>query len=120
MPDANKLHYVVPLFDPPASEWIKNYCSNTDFVTWPDFLNEVRYRFDPSCYESYIGLISKLCQNGTVADYQLEFERLQNKLSGIPDYILLPIYIAGFKEPLQWEVKLHRPATLASAFALAK
>ncbi|KAL1551486.1 hypothetical protein AAHA92_19326 [Salvia divinorum] len=120
MPDANRLHYVVPLFDPPASEWIKHYCSNNDFMTWQEFLNEVRYRFDPDCYESYIGLIAKLCQTGTVSDYQLEFERLQNKLSGVPDYILLPIYVAGLKQPLQREVKLHHPTTLASAFALAK
>ncbi|XP_042012393.1 uncharacterized protein LOC121760857 [Salvia splendens] len=120
MPDSNRLHYVVHLFDPPAPEWIKHYCSNNDYVTWQDFLNEVRYRFDPDCYESYIGLIAKLCQMGSVSDYQLEFERLQNKLSGVPDHILLPIYIAGLKQPLQREVKLHRPNSLAAAFTLAK
>ncbi|KAG6420575.1 hypothetical protein SASPL_117109 [Salvia splendens] len=45
---------------------------------------------------------------------------IENKLSGVPDYILLPIYVAGLKQPLQPEVKLHRPTTLAAAFTLAK
>ncbi|KAG6402647.1 hypothetical protein SASPL_134849 [Salvia splendens] len=120
MPDVQRLHYVVMMFDPPAADWIFNYRANNMFVTWHDFLEDVRQRFDPHCYESYIGLLSKLCQTGSVVEYQATFEKLLNRISGVPESTLLPTYIAGLKQPTQRQVKLHRPPTLASAFALAQ
>ncbi|XP_047943092.1 uncharacterized protein LOC125189916 [Salvia hispanica] len=120
MPGVQHLHYVVMMFDPPAADWIFNYRANNMFVTWHDFLEDVRQRFDPHCYESYIGLLSKLCQTRSVAEYQAAFEKLLNRISGVPESTLLPFYIAGLKQPTQRQVKLHRPPTLASAFALAQ
>ena len=64
--------------------------------------------------------MSNLKQTGANADYQTAFETLQNKVVGVPDRILLELYIAGLRQPLQGEVQLHQPASLASAFALAK
>ena len=52
-------------------------------------------------------------------DYQLSFEKLQNTVVGVPDHVLLELYVPGLKQPIQDEVLLHRPATLAAAFALA-
>ncbi|XP_042051692.1 uncharacterized protein LOC121797016 [Salvia splendens] len=46
IPDAQRLHYAVMLFDPPASEWVFNYCANIDCVTWHEFLEDVRHNFD--------------------------------------------------------------------------
>ena len=88
-------------------------------MTWPEFLDDVRRRFDPQCYVSHVGLLKKLQQTGTVSDYQLAFEKLQTKVVGVPDHVLLDLYVAGLKQPIQDEVLLHRPASLAAAFALA-
>ncbi|XP_042045728.1 uncharacterized protein LOC121792000 [Salvia splendens] len=120
MPEDHRLHYTVMLFDPPVDDWIFNYRANNHFVTWLDFLEDVRHRFDPQCYENYIGLISKLCQTDSVSEYQLAFEKMMNRISGVPESTLLPIYITGLKQPIQRQVKLHRPSTLASAFALSQ
>ena len=46
MPEAQRLHYAVMLFDSPAAECVFNYCANTNFVTWQDFLEDVRHRFE--------------------------------------------------------------------------
>ncbi|XP_047939435.1 uncharacterized protein K02A2.6-like [Salvia hispanica] len=120
MPEDHKLHYIVMLFDPLVDDWIFNYRANNHFVTWLDFLEDVRHRFDPQCYENYIGLISKLCQTGSVSEYQLASEKMMNRICGVPESTLLPIYITGLKQPIQRQVKLHRPTTLASAFALSQ
>ena len=55
LPEAHRLHYVVMLFDPPASEWVFNYCKQ-------EFLDDVRHRFDWKSFKDYFGLIAKLTQ----------------------------------------------------------
>lgn len=79
----------------------------------------MRRRFDPQCYVSHVGLLKKLQQTDTVSDYQLAFEKLQTKVVGVPDHVLLDLYVAGLKQPIQDEVLIHRPASLAAALALA-
>lgn len=79
MPDA-RLHYAAMLFDPPVSEWVFNYCVNSEFVTWQDFLEDVRHRFDRQSFKDYFGLLAKLTQTGTVLAYHDTFERYLNRV----------------------------------------
>ncbi|XP_047978604.1 uncharacterized protein LOC125220473 [Salvia hispanica] len=88
-PENQCLHYVIALLDPVVADWIWNYCSSHEHITWFDFLDDVRRRFNPQCYTSHIGLIKKLHQT------------------------------AGLKQPVQDEVLLHQPLTPAAAFTLA-
>lgn len=69
-PVEQRLHYVIPLFDPPVADWIWSYCASHESATWFEFLDDVRRQFDPTCYQSHIGLLSKLTQTGTIAEYQ--------------------------------------------------
>ncbi|KAL1534405.1 hypothetical protein AAHA92_30586 [Salvia divinorum] len=119
MPEAHRLHYVIMLFDPVVADWIWNYCSSHEHVTWYAFLDDVRRRFDPHCYTSHVGLLKKLTQSGTVSEYQSAFEKLQTKAVNVPDHVLLDLYVAGLRQPIQDEVLLHRPMTLTAAFAIA-
>ena len=68
-PEAERLHYMIMLFELGAANWIWNYCSSQEFITWPKFLDDVRRRFDPQCYVSHVGLLKKLQHTGTVSDY---------------------------------------------------
>ncbi|XP_042032197.1 uncharacterized protein LOC121778871 [Salvia splendens] len=119
MPDEDRLHYVVMLFDPPAAEWIFNYRRNNRYVTWSEFLEEVRHRFDPQSFRNYIGPLAKLVQTGTVSEYHDTFEKYLNRVEGVPDYILIPVFIEGLKMPIQEKVELQQPQSLAEAMALA-
>ncbi|XP_042016094.1 uncharacterized protein LOC121764074 [Salvia splendens] len=119
IPEAERLHYVVMLFDPPASEWIFNYRETNGFVTWPEFLIDVRHRFDPQSFKNYTGLIAKLVQTTTVADYHATFERYLNRVTDLSESALIPIFIQGLKQPLQEKVELQYPDSLAEAMALA-
>lgn len=106
-------------FHPPASEWIFNYRSNNQFVTWHDFLEDVRHRFDPQSFCNFIRPLSKLVQMGSVADYQATFERYWNRIDGLYESALIPMFIAGLKEPIQEKVEWQQPTSLTAALALA-
>lgn len=65
-----------------------------------DFLEDVRHRFEPQSFTNSIGPLSKLVQTGTVAEYHATFERLLNRMDGLPESALIPMFIAGLKEPI--------------------
>lgn len=119
MPEAYRLHYVVMLFEHQAAEWVFNYRASNPVVLWTDFLEDVRRRFDPQCFEDYLGLIAKLVQTGTLADYNATFESMRNRIPNVPESTFLPIYIAGLQQPVRKQVKHQHPRSVAAAMALA-
>ncbi|GKA84889.1 hypothetical protein Tco_0806543 [Tanacetum coccineum] len=84
------------------------------------FKESVKNRFGPSKYEDPKGALSKLLQLGTVEDYQLEFEKLMNRVTDIPDSLLISFYISRLKLNLQHVLLVSRPTTLGDAFCLAR
>lgn len=98
---------------------IFNYRDNNPQANWADFLDDVRRRFDPQCFQNFIGLIAKLSQTGTIAEYNAAFETMLNRVRGVPKYILLPIYIEGIAQPVKNQVHLQYPSSVAAAMALA-
>ncbi|XP_042032226.1 uncharacterized protein LOC121778901 [Salvia splendens] len=118
MPEAQRLHYAVMLFDQPAAEWVFNYCANNEFVTWNEFLGDVRHRFDRKSFQNYFGLLAKLTQTGSLLEYHNTFEKYLNRVHGVPESELFTLFVAGLKPDIQERVKLHRPESLAAAMAL--
>ncbi|GKE24420.1 ty3-gypsy retrotransposon protein, partial [Tanacetum coccineum] len=66
-----------------AAEWFRWMSRNGLITTWDRFVESVKNRFWPSKYEDPQGALSKLLQLGTVEDYQREFEKLMNRVTGI-------------------------------------
>lgn len=95
------------------------YRDNNAFVTWPEFLEDVRHRFDPQSFKNFTGLIAKLVQTTTVADYHATFEGYLNRVNNLTEEALIPIFIQGLKQPIQEKVKLQYSASLDEAMALA-
>ncbi|GKC52414.1 ribonuclease H-like domain-containing protein, partial [Tanacetum coccineum] len=60
----------------------KAWQRNGLITTWDRFVESVKNRFGPSKYEDPQGALSKLLQLGTVEDYQWEFEKLMNRVTG--------------------------------------
>ncbi|GKE42068.1 class II heat shock protein, partial [Tanacetum coccineum] len=77
-------------------------------------------RFGLSKYKDPKGALSKLLQLGTLEDYQQEFEKLMNRVTDIPDSLLISFNISGLKLNLQHELLVSRPTTLGDAFSLAR
>lgn len=115
LPDEQRLHYVVMLFASPATNWIFSYRANNPVVTWSQFLEDVRRRFDPNYFVNYIELIAKLTQTGSVVDYNKEFNRMMDQIHGVAESTLLPIYLGGLRNPIKTLVRFQHPASVAAA-----
>ncbi|GJZ22109.1 ty3-gypsy retrotransposon protein [Tanacetum coccineum] len=101
-------------------EWFQWMTRNGLITTWSRFEKSVKNRFGPSKYEDPRGVLSKLLQLGTIEDYQREFEKLVNRVTDIPDSLLISFYISGLKLNLQHELLVSRPTTLGDVFFLAR
>nr|GEW34245.1 myosin heavy chain-related protein [Tanacetum cinerariifolium] len=74
----------------------------------------------PYCDPDAKYALSKLLQIGTMAKYQNGFEMLINRVTEIPQSLLVPFYISGLKLDLQRELNLvSMPTTLGNMFSLA-
>ncbi|GKD50837.1 ty3-gypsy retrotransposon protein, partial [Tanacetum coccineum] len=103
-----------------AAKWFRWMTRNGLSTTWNRFEESVKNRFGPSKYEDSQGALSKLLQLGTVEDYQREFEKLMNRVTYIPEYLLISFYVLGLKLHLQRALLVSRPVTLGDMFALAR
>ncbi|GJY31067.1 ty3-gypsy retrotransposon protein [Tanacetum coccineum] len=61
-----------------------------------------------------------LGQLSMVEEYQWEFEKLMNRVTHIPETLLISFYICGLKLHIQRELLVSRPVSLRDAFALAQ
>lgn len=55
-----------------------------------------------------------------MAEYQAEFEGLMNKVDGMPDELLISMFISGLYEDIQRELLMSWPSQLTEVFALAQ
>lgn len=91
------------------------------FITsWQALLQALETRFAPTYYEDPKGALFKLTQRGSVNDYLLEFERLANRIVGLPSSSLLSCFISGLSPEIRREVLALQPISLPQAIALAK
>ncbi|GKA10605.1 ty3-gypsy retrotransposon protein [Tanacetum coccineum] len=103
-----------------AAKWFRWKTQNKLITDWDGFVESMRNCFGPSKFEDPQGMLSKLLQTGTVAQYQGEFEKLMNCVTDISETLLILFYISGLKPNLQRELLVVKPATLREVFALAR
>jgi len=84
------------------------------------FLQALEARFASSQYEDPIGILFKLTQCGSVADYLSQFESFTNRIVGLPTPFLLSCFISGLALDIRHEVQAVHPLTLTHATALAR
>nr|GEV26466.1 hypothetical protein [Tanacetum cinerariifolium] len=106
-PTDQRLHIMGFNLEGVAAKWFWWMSQNGLSTTWDRFVESVKIRFGPSKYEDPQWALLKLLQLGTVEDYQREFENLMNKVTDIPDSLLISFYISGLKLNLQ-----HKHITL--------
>nr|GLL22031.1 uncharacterized protein LOC112097934 [Ipomoea trifida] len=81
---------------------------------------KIAHRFGTHHFEDYQANLAKLTQKGSVADFQTEFEKLMNKVTGIQEPLLISFFVGGLKPNLRREMLIAKPQSLLEAFKLAK
>ena len=89
-------------------------------VTWEKFKKELLVRVGPTEADDFDEALSQICQNGTLREYQREFERLANRVDGWPQKALVGAFMGGLKEDSALEIRMFKPKTLSEAIELAR
>lgn len=97
----NKLSLVALHFDGAASSWFQWLETNYQVRSWHEFTFQIHIRFGPSPFDDPNTQLSKLSQTGSIAEYEARFQRISNKIPGLPESFLKRCYIGG----LRWDIQ---------------
>lgn len=86
--------------------------------TWPVFVQSLLKKFIPTTYAIPGGKLSKLTQTSIVTDFVEKFEDYSTKVVGVPNWLLLEIFLAGLKGEVQKEVIRAKLIDLQEAMEL--
>nr|GEZ49022.1 hypothetical protein [Tanacetum cinerariifolium] len=101
-------------------QWHRWYTKAQGPVTWAEFTKALLVRFGPTEYEDPSEALHRLKQSTTVVIYQETFERLSNRVEGLPESFLVCCFIGGLKDEIRLEVKLKKPRRLVKAMGMAR
>ncbi|RZB69356.1 Anaphase-promoting complex subunit 10 [Glycine soja] len=119
----HKIKLDVPRFDgTDPLGWIFKITQFFEYNQTPENerLTALQTHFAPSQYEDPTGILFKLTQRGTVAEYLSAFEDLANHMIGLPPPFLLSCFVSGLTPEIRREVQAHQPLTLVQAAGLAR
>ncbi|WMV07682.1 hypothetical protein MTR67_001067 [Solanum verrucosum] len=108
-------------FDDIAIEWHLAYIrsrSHMPYPSWKEYVYALMDRFGAE-YADPMSELKLVKQNGTVEDYQKEFDRIMTRLVILPEYAI-SAFITGLKPEIGFIVKNHRPHSLPQAYQLAR
>ena len=100
--------------------WFQWSYRNDSITSWPGFLQALESRFALTYYDDPKGSLFKLTEWGFINDYLIEFERLANRIIGLPPPFLLSCFISGLSPDIRREVLAMQPISLPHATTLAK
>nr|GFD32735.1 transposon Ty3-G Gag-Pol polyprotein [Tanacetum cinerariifolium] len=103
-----------------ALQWHRWFTKTRGPLTWTKFTTALLGRFGPTDYEDPSESLHRLTQVMTAAAYIETFERLSQRVDGLPESFLCGCFIGGLKEEIHLEVKLKKPRILSEAIGLAR
>lgn len=103
-----------------ALSWYKWMYQNHQLFDWSSFSKALELRFGPSTYENHQAQLFKLRQYGSVTEYQTQFEKLGNRVFGLPPEALLNCFVSGLLPEIRHELAVLKPSTITQAIGLAK
>jgi uncharacterized coiled-coil protein SlyX len=103
-----------------ALQWHRWLSKFRGHLTWAEFSQAVLHRFGPTDYEDPSEALTRLRQSTTVSTYQTEFEKLSQRIDGLPENYLVGCFIAGLRDEIRLDVKVKQPSTLLDAIGVAR
>jgi len=119
-PENDRLAIASFYMDEPALSWFQWMTKNGLIHSWPNLLMTLETRFAPSFYDDPRGALFKLTQNGSINQYLNDFERIANRIVGLPHQFLLNCFVSGLAPEIRREVQAFQPISIPHATALAK
>ncbi|PNX55841.1 hypothetical protein L195_g049472, partial [Trifolium pratense] len=120
IPNYQRLAHVPGYMTGEALGWFQWMYNNHLLSTWDAFTTALETRFGPSSFDNHQQALFKLRQTTTVADYQREFERLSNRVTGLSSVAIVDCFVSGLKPHINHELAIHQPHSISEAIGLAK
>ena len=81
-----------------------------DLPAWEEYIKEMASRFGGCLYDDPMGELKALKQEGSVLEYQEQFEELLNRVD-LPEDYATSCFISGLKTEIQLAVRMFKPKT---------
>ncbi|KAL0423039.1 UNVERIFIED_CONTAM: Retrovirus-related Pol polyprotein from transposon.6 [Sesamum radiatum] len=85
--------------------WFKWMFTNRQLSSWEAFVRALELCFGHSSFDNHQAMLFKLHQRGSVAEFQAEFERLCNRVVGLPPDTLSKYFISMLRLDIQCELR---------------
>nr|CAD1833683.1 unnamed protein product [Ananas comosus var. bracteatus] len=122
--EPQKLEIAAMHLEPRADIWFHGYLAEKKEVSWDSFVLDLCKRFDSNGLRDEVEEFNKLVQNGTVEEYQEQFEELRSRLlttkSQFAPEFFLSSFLSGLKKEIRSAVKMLYPSTLEQAYEQAR
>jgi hypothetical protein len=83
-------------------------------------MEEMIAHYEDTRRNTFFSQLINLKQKGSVAEHIDNFQRLNIKVTNIPDENLIDVFIRTLKDKIQYEVHLWEPKSLENAFRVAR
>lgn len=120
IPIESRLHMSAFYMKGDALSWFKWMYQNNQLHDWTSFTKALELRFGPSSYTNHHAELFKLKQDGSVSAYQAQFEKLGNRVLGLPTDAILNCFISGLTPDIRNEIAIQKPHSISQAIGLAK
>ncbi|KAF3776017.1 hypothetical protein EJ110_NYTH38904 [Nymphaea thermarum] len=107
-----RVGYAASHFDGPAIRWYR--------PRWDGLVDAMKSHFGPSAFLDYNVELSKIKQKGSIIDYQVRFEELNNMVREWPTKAHIGAFEGELKDETRIEVQASKPRTLPNCFDLER
>ena len=97
-----------------ARLWYQLHKEEEGPVSWNVLKECLHARYGPTQFEEFFGDLTKLKQNGTIGEYQCQFERLLSRARKLMPPQQVSCFVSGPKDNICTVVQATRPATLSA------
>jgi hypothetical protein len=120
VPHTQKVRIVSLYLEPKKFVWYRWICSCKSLVTWTIFTEEMIAHYEDTRSNTFFSKLINLKQKGLVTKHIENFQRLNIKVTDIPDERLIDVFIRTLRDNIQHEVLLWEPKSLENAFRVAR
>ena len=100
--------------------WYRWLCSRKKNFTWSIFMEEMIAHYEDTKNNTFFSQLINLKQKGLMVEHIEDFEKLNIRVTDIPEEHRIDVFIGTLKDNIQLKVRIWEPDSLEKAFRLAR
>ena len=100
--------------------WYQWLCSHKQLVTWSIFKEEMITHYEDTKSNTFFSQLINLKQKGSMVEHIEDLQKLNIRVTNIPEEHMIDVFIGTLKDNIQHEVHLWEFDSLEKAFRLAR